>query len=288
MHIENYTLDEIRFSYCYRVYFRWQTHRAASQPELLNLRAQSLQEIVAKYQINILETGPSRSGISVLASLRPTESVSVCASKLKGQVSKWIRDRVGPGAAPSLLAKGYFAKTTGGTTTSSLSQYLENQGEHHGYMDRVRPPIVVRQWEITPEDEAQLQASHSSTILRHHIVLATPGRRGLFNRKSGSSVAECWRDVCTSQRVALMKVSFLPDHVHAAVRVHPKVVPGELVVLLMDAAQGLMYREFDRDVIRTGNDRIWQASAYIGSFGDLESAKVARYIQRLSQDGKVA
>ena len=38
-----------------------------------------------------------------------------------------------------------------------------------------------------------------------------------------------------NSRFVLLKVSFLPDHVHVAVRVHPSVAPAVLVAELMNS-----------------------------------------------------
>ena len=75
------------------------------------------------------------------------------------------------------------------------------------------------------------------------------------------------------------KVSFVPDHVHLAVRTHPTQSPGAIIVALMNAAQELMWTEFADSVIQAA----WsgrQPGADLGSYGDLESAKIAAYVRR--------
>ena len=76
------------------------------------------------------------------------------------------------------------------------------------------------------------------------------------------------------------KVSFVPDHVHLAVRTHPTQSPGAIIVALMNAAQELMWTEFADSVIQARVERLWQPGAYLGSYGDLESAKIAAYVRR--------
>ena len=80
-------------------------------------------------------------------------------------------------------------------------------------------------------------------------------------------------------QAALVKISFVPDHVHLALRVHPSTSPAELIVQLMNSAQDFMFQRYCEDVIRAGVERLWQPSAYLGSYGDLESAKIAAYIK---------
>ena len=46
-------------------------------------------------------------------------------------------------------------------------------------------------------------------------------------------------------KIALVKVSFVPDHVHLALKMHPSVAPAEVVTTLMNSAQELVWRDFD-------------------------------------------
>ncbi len=76
------------------------------------------------------------------------------------------------------------------------------------------------------------------------------------------------------------KVSFLPDHVHVALALHPGRSPAEIVTAMMNAAQEKMWDEFADSVVRAGVERLWQTSAYIGSFGNLSSNAISAYLER--------
>lgn len=45
-----------------------------------------------------------------------------------------------------------------------------------------------------------------------------------------------------------------------------------------------MWDSFADSVIHAGIDRLWQPSAYLGSYGDLESAKVSKYVQQWERE----
>ena len=49
---------------------------------------------------------------------------------------------------------------------------------------------------------------------------------------------------------------------------------------LMNAGQEVMWNQFDRDVILAGVERLWQPSAYVGSFGELTSNAISAYVAR--------
>jgi REP element-mobilizing transposase RayT len=111
-------------------------------------------------------------------------------------------------------------------------------------------------------------------------VLATWRRHGVFGPAEGEAVATCWRGLERQQRFTLRKDSFVPDHVHLAVRTHPSVAPSRLVAELMSAGQRLLWERFADEVIRARGERLWCPSAYVGSYGDLATPQVQHYLRR--------
>lgn len=283
MHLQPYTADELTFAYSYRVYYRTRTHRRKPNGDLSKLSRETLAALLEPYGIHLLELATTSIELRSFLSLTPTESVSVAASKWKGRVSKWLTEQ---DSNPSgrHLARGYFAVTSGASTAETISAYLDQQGEHHGYADRARPPIFVCNYPTTPESESWLKTDHAVTRLRFHIVLASWRRRGVFGPAAAEAIAECWQSLQAAHRVRIDKVSFVPDHVHLALTIHPAATPAEVITNLMNAAQALMWRQFDRQVIQAGVERLWQPSAYIGSFGDLSSNAVGAYVRQWEAD----
>ena len=232
----DYTLGELRFAYCYHVYLRWSTHRLHPYPPLSQLDQPTLGTLVEPFGLHVLSCESRPTEVRVLVSLRPEESVSACASKLKGQTSRWLRGVLGLAQPLNLLSKGYFACTSGKSERQQVERYLSEQGEHHGYANRVRPPLFVEEMDITAADEARLQANHAYAVLQFHLVLATWRRRGVFAADEARAVTAAWRELQGPRRFTLRKVSFLPDHVHIAARLHPGESPAAFVVPLMNEA----------------------------------------------------
>jgi REP element-mobilizing transposase RayT len=250
---------------------------------LPKLTVESFGGLIQPYGIHLLELATDPIDMRALVSLTPHESVSVAASKMKGRISKWLTEQM-PAESAKHLARGYFAVTCGASAADEIDAYLDRQGEHHGYADRARPPVFVRTYEATPETESVLQTDHAITRLRFHIVLATWRRRGVFGQASGEAVSDRWLQLQADLRLRLEKVSFVPDHVHLAVTLHPAVDPASIVVALMNAGQEVLWSGFDRDVIQAGVERLWQPSAYVGSFGDLTSNAISAYVARWERD----
>ena len=250
MLIQPYHLDEFRFASCYRVYYRWQTHRLSPHPALATLNRETLDSLLREYGIHILEATASESDVRVLASLLPAETAAACASKMKGRVSKWLREQARASDDQKLLSRGYFACTTGSSTREAVLSYLDSQGEHHGYASHPNPPVFVASYSQSPTDEPHLATDHAVTLLQFHVVLSTWRRQGIFGRAEAEAIAECGVIFQRQHPMHIEKVSFVPDHVHLAVRLHPSVAPATAVVELMNAAQEVIWKDFADSAIR--------------------------------------
>ncbi len=283
-----YSLDEVQFAYCNRIFLRWRTHRNRPILALAALDQCTLSEIAAQYSLEILESASSQNELMAQVSMKPDESISTCASKLKGQISKWLRLKLGLETPTDLLSKGYFACTVGNSTSAAVEAYLSKQSEHHGYASRVLPPVYLREYEPAANDDRIVAPRHAWVLARFHLVFSTWRRRGVFGSADASAVAEQWEHMQTRLRFRLIKVSFVPDHVHIAVRLHPAVSPAALSVELMNAAQEFAFSKLAQSVIEAGVERLWQPSAYLSSYGDLASGQIRAYIDNWTKEGEQA
>lgn len=284
MLIQPFSIEELTFAWSYRVYLRCRTYRRHRNQALIGLDSETLGALLEPYDIKVLEFSAGHVDFRAMLSLKVQESVSVAVSKVKGRISNWVGKQSAETGRIKTLGRGYFAVTTGKSTVDDVESYLDSQGQHHGYESRVRPPVFVKTFERTTDSEARLATDHAVTSIRFHIVLATEWRHGVFTESSGKAVAERWKSLEPSSRFSLVKVSFVPDHVHIAVETHPAVAPAEVVEKLMNAAQELMWEQFDGYVIQAKLNRLWQASAYVGSYGDLTSSELGAYVRRWEEE----
>jgi REP element-mobilizing transposase RayT len=282
MLLQPYRTDELRFAFCYHAYLRWDTHRRHPYPALARLDRDTLEPLVEPRGIRVLECEAGPTEVRVLVSLRPEESLATCASKLKGQTSKWLRAALERENPSNLLSRGYFACTTGKSQREQVEHYLDEQAAHNGYARRELPPAYVASFPLSAEDEARLRAEHAWALVQFHLVLATWRRHGVFGPEEARAVTDCWQALAVGARFALRKVSFVADHVHVALRTHPVVAPAQVVLTLMNAAQQLLWEQFVGPVIQARLERLWQPSAYLGSFGELATPQVQQYLRNWS------
>jgi REP element-mobilizing transposase RayT len=280
MFIQQYEIGELNFAYQYHAYLRFRISLGKPHPLLQELDRDILNTLVREHQLRILECSSDPIEILALVSLQPTESISGCASKLKGRVSKWL-NRSHEFESPShVLSRGYFACTSGKSTSEAVENYLEEQSDHHGYAKRILPPVHAQKYQLTEADVSRINPKHAMVVSQFHLVMATAGRRGFFGSQEGRAVAEAWLETQGKLRIRLIKVSFVPDHVHVALRAHPAVAPAEVVVALMNRAQDILMPS----LIPARLERLWQPSAYIGSYGELASPQIRRYMENWSKN----
>ena len=277
MFLLRYELHELHFAYCYRVYLRCKTKRTRRLPPLSQLTTRTLNNLVNEYRIRVLECAASEIELAVIVSLQPDDTISSCSVKLKGRISKWLSQRLGLSEPIKLLSRGYFACTVGKSRRRVIERYLDIQGDHHGYASRQLPPVYVRNFEVTPAYEMRLSVPNAVVLARFHIVLSTFHRHGVIGFCEAKTIALEWQNRQVDLRIAILKVSFVPDHVHLALRAHPNISPAEIVVALMNIGQEII----EDDLARVGLDRLWEPSAYVGSYGDLASPQVRKYLERL-------
>jgi REP element-mobilizing transposase RayT len=280
MRLYKYQPHEIRFAFCYRVYFSWRTYRAQPISCLVNLKRTTLDALLRAYDVRVLECETNETDLRCIVSLKPVENISGCASKLKGRVSKWLREELKLADPQLILSKGYFACTTGKTRTRVVERYLSLQSDHHGYSQRILPPIFVDQYVLSDKDNNRLTSNHAVVIAKFHLVFSTSGRRGIIGSQQGRRIAQEWLKLQHDMQIALVKVSFVPDHVHIALRTHPVVSPATIAAFLMNAAQEVMKEE----LIKEGVDRLWINSAYVGAYGDMSNAQIRRFLENWRDD----
>ncbi|MFW6457392.1 MAG: IS200/IS605 family transposase [Planctomycetota bacterium] len=279
MIVEEYTAEELNFAYCYRVYFRWHSYRNRSLGIPSNGDYPALETKLNGVGVHLLEANQQHeTDLGLLVSLKPVDSVAVAASKLKGRASKWMREDVRAETDGKMFGRGYFAATFGQSNREEVMEYLDIQGNHHDYIDVGPTPVYTEMLDGTAEKLEALQTSHAATKLLFHIVLSTQKRLGFFSSAHGRAMAETLKLWQEKHKYRLLKMSFVPDHVHIALAVHPTVAPEGLITTLMNKTQDFASHNFSSQMVKKGLERLWQPSAYLGSFGDITSAAMRQYV----------
>lgn len=275
MHLEPFS--NLRWAYQLHYYLCFQTRWV--RPVFGSRRAsefisECLSEVCQTHDYHLLKSRVYDDHIRCIVSLRPEHVISRVINIAKSNVSRQFCAAMN--IEPPLWATGYLARSTGRVSIQTAKEYLSKQSEHHGYSNRLNPPV----YRFRETNSVQLTASHSSFELAHHIVLATQYRRGVFDAGTGRDLISYWIRVAGKRGFAIDQATVLPDHVHLIVRIVPSISVEQAVLSLMNNAQhwiGLNHPQF---LIQAGIDRLWQDSAYAGACGTVTTAQLKAFLGR--------
>jgi len=124
-----------------------------------------------------------------------------------------------------------------------------------------------------------LSVAHAVFDLKHHLVLGTSCRVGIFDSLLGESLANYWNRVAERREFAIDQVTVLPDHVHLIIRITPKMTIEECTLLLMNNSQYFVGKYYPQRLIEAGLKQLWQPSAYAGTCGELPTALLKAFLR---------
>ncbi len=170
---------QLHYYLCFRTHRRKKVFTSTHVEEHL---AHLLAEISSTHDYHLLEHQTYPNQLRCLLSLRPSHAVAKVVQILKCNSARLL-----PFSIP-LWASGYAARSSGRVRTSAVRAYLDKQAAHHGYANRVLPPIFKYR-ALTP---VILTTDHASFDLSHHLVLSTKQRKGVFTSTVGAALTEYW------------------------------------------------------------------------------------------------
>jgi len=228
------SLTSLSWAYQLHYYLCFRTHRRralfANQLVVDRLTSE-LSEICRRHDYHLLECRGYSNQLRCLVSLQPSDTISRVIQTIKTNSSREV-GRVLELPAP-VWARGYLARSTGRMRIDAVRRYLEQQAGHHGYEARILPPV----YRYRAPHRVTLRAAHATFELDHHLVFATHERRGIFTSTIGEALSTYWLKVAAKRGFAIDQISIVPDHVHALIRIVPKMSIEECALILMNNGQ---------------------------------------------------
>lgn len=271
MYLTPYT--SLTWAYQLHYYLCFRTHRRKrlfTSSEVETTLTHLLSEIASNHDYHLLNHEILPNQVRCLFSLRPSHAVAKVAQILK---SNSARELARLFSIP-LWARGYLTRSNGRVRTSAVRSYLEKQPAHHGYANRVLPPVFKYRVQVP----MILSASHASFDLTHHLVFSTKRRKGVFTSTVGAALTDYWLRVAAKREFAIDQISIVPDHLHLIVRIVPKMSIEDVALSLMNNGQYFIGREYPELLIVNRMDQLWNGSAYAGTCGDLTTALVMKWL----------
>jgi putative transposase len=158
----------------------------------------------------------------------------------------------------------------------AVRQYLEQQPAHHGFANRLLPPV----YRYRATDRVILGTSHAAFELNHHLVFSTERRVSVFSSSLGKALGDYWLQVASKRAFAIDQISVVPDHIHLLVRIPPKMSIEECALALMNNGQHYLGKYYSEALVEVGVDRLWQPSAYAGTCGEISTALIKYWLSK--------
>jgi putative transposase len=273
MHID--PISSLHWAYQLHYYLCVGTYRRNklfSSNESVSTLSRVLEEICARHDYHLLRFKIYPEHLRCLLSLQPHHDISAVIRTLKANSSRQFC--VIQSVAAPTWARGFLAQSVGKARVEAVRNYLNEQAEHHGYSNRVVPPV----FRYKPAQIPNLTAAHSSFELNHHLVFATRHRRGVFTSALGAELASYWQRVAARHGFAIERISVLPDHIHLLVRTIPRLGIEACALALMNNGQHFIAKAFPQALIEAGLEQLWQPSAYAGTTGTVTTALVKAFL----------
>jgi len=268
--------SSLTWAYQLHYYLCFRTHRRKelfSSTNVTDALTQLLSEISANHDYHLLEHRIYSNQVRSLLSLQPSQTVSKVIQILKSNSSRELAQLFG--VATPVWARGFLARSSGHIRASVVRAYLENQASHHGYVNRILPPV----FKYRAQNPRLLTAAHNSFDLSHHLVLSTKQRKGVFTSTAGEALTRYWLGVAAKREFAIDQISIVPDHLHSIVRIVPKISIEAVALSLMNNGQYFICERYPELLIENGMDQLWNASAYAGTCGELTTALIMKWLK---------
>lgn len=260
---------QLHYYLCFRTRRR---HLVFNVPERVVALEATLREICAQHEYHLLEVTVYPDHLRCLLSLRPAQTISRVIQTIKANSARLLKSQFA--LTPPLWGRGFLARSVGRVRLGVIKQYINNQAEHHGYDQRLRPPIS----RFNAENAIVLTAAHASFDLNHHLVFATRHRRGVFDSALGTSLTQYWQRVAGTRGFAIDRVTIVPDHIHLLVRIPPKMSIEECALSLLNNGQYFVGKYAPEVLVQAKIEQLWQASAYAGTTGHFTTALVKSFL----------
>jgi putative transposase len=112
--------------------------------------------------------------------------------------------------------------------------------------------------------------------LYYHLIWATKRREPVIGDEAADLIRRSIQSVCTERRVIVHSIGVMPDHVHLAASVPPRISISEFARLVKGGTSHLINRSIQQPV---GDWFFWQPEYGVLSFGKRSLESVNAYVE---------
>ncbi|MCL5435669.1 MAG: IS200/IS605 family transposase [Patescibacteria group bacterium] len=129
--------------------------------------------------------------------------------------------------------------------------------------------------------------THTTYDNKYHIVWITKYRKPVLKDEVGYRLREILRQICSTEKVDILKGAIGPDHVHIMLEIPPYVAVSRIVQHLKDESSRKLQMEFPSLHKQFWGQHLWQIGYFCSTTGVVNEVTVRKYIEeqgKLEQD----
>ena len=261
----------------YYLCFRTKLNKPIFNSNMFAAFGPHLDTISEQYGYHLLRWKPYENQLRLLVSLKPEHSLAVVTGRLKGNLSRLLRKQHPQLTAGQIWSRGYFAKSIGTVDQETISRYIADQAEHHGY--RGGSASLVCAYDSPTQLPKLWRHNHATFNLSHHMVFETQTHKEVFDDLTGKVLIDYWLRVAAKKGFVIGQIRVLPNHTHLMVCLFPTMSVLDCVRALMNNSWSMMTRRFSGVLKQTNAWNVWEGSFYAGSTGSVTTAEVKGYLE---------
>ena len=207
--------------------------------------------------LRLLERRWDRDCVHLTFSTTPTVSPVFLAQRAKGRLQHALRSA----ATPVKFSRKVSVRSTGKNTREVVERYVAAQVDKENladprYADRLRRHAIHQ-----PEVDLSRPAETGSGRYWYnlHLVLVTDARIRSIGDDVPAKLHSACLAVAAKKGCLLSRVSFMPDHIHAAMRGNAELSPEEIALAFQNNLAFVL-----------GQRRVWEDTYYVGTFGEYD------------------
>ena len=202
--------------------------------------------------IRVLQGSTSPKGaLMLLLSTQPLVKPDFIVQRTKGRLQYLLRQQ-------NITWRRNFRLTTvGDGNSATVEKYVEQQLEHHKLAsERSQRNLADVCWsDPLVKIEEPIYSSHAQYILGLHAVLVHIQRWSTVDPEFLQITQRGILKTAAKYDCRVSRIGILADHIHATIRFHHELAPGELALSLMN------------NIAYLHGMRVWADSYYVGTIG---------------------
>jgi len=270
------TALEAAYQLHYYLWLKTYRLRPLLTPEVQLFTKTVLDDVCARHEYHLLESDLATDHLRLLISLRPTQSISQTIKMIKGNLQYQFGKTFDKGR---LLARGYFARSSGSVDLERARKYVDNQMIHHGYSGEWTQRLEYKNENFK---SPAFTFDHCVSMLNFHLVFATQDRIPIFDEAIAPGLFDYMLSVGKKHSFAVDRIGLLPDHMHMIIEGMPSISVEKYALAILNNTRYWMEKHY-AGVLKEANAwDVWRPSYYAGTIGEYTNTQVNSFLHNVN------